>query len=75
MPLEERKARWRDNMAALRANSIDHWTENCLKAIAGGAATEPECAIHPAGEIIRTGAIARSEPWRAASPIWSSLGY
>ena len=35
MPLEERKARWRDNMAALKANSIDHWTENCLKAIAG----------------------------------------
>jgi len=74
MPLEQRKARWRDNMAALKANSIDHWTENCLKAIAGAAA-EPECSIHPAGEIIRAGAIARPEPWRAASPIWSSLGY
>ena len=74
MPLEERKARWRDNMAALKANSIDHWTENCLKAIAGTAA-EPECSMHPAGEIILAGAIARPEPWRAASPIWSSLGY
>jgi trehalose 6-phosphate synthase len=75
MPLEERKDRWRDMMAALRANSIDHWTANCLKAIAGGAEEEPECSLHPAGSIIRSGAIARAEPWLAASPIWSSLGY
>jgi len=75
MPLEERKDRWRDMMAALRANSIDHWTANCLKAIAGGAEGEPECSLHPAGSIIRSGAIARAEPWLASSPIWSSLGY
>ena len=76
MPLEERKERWRDNDGrAASANSIDHWTANCLKAIAGGAAEEPECSLHPAGSIIRSGAIARAEPWLAASPIWSSLGY
>ncbi len=76
MPLEERKQRWRDMMATLRGNSIDHWTANCLQAIAGeSAAAEPECSLHPAGAIVRSGAIARAEPWLAASPIWSSLGY
>ncbi len=70
MPLDERKDRWRDNIAALRANSIDRWTADCVTAIAGeSVAAETECALRPAG------AIARAEPWRAASPIWSSLGY
>ncbi len=76
MPLEERKARWRDMMAALQANSIDHWTSSCLRAIAGdGADAEPECSLHPAGAVVRSGAIEYSEPWLAAPPIWSSLGY
>jgi trehalose 6-phosphate synthase len=67
MPLEERRDRWRDNMAALRANSIDHWTANCLKAIGGESeAAETESSMHPAGSVIRSGVIARSEPWLAA---------
>jgi trehalose 6-phosphate synthase len=76
MPLEERKDRWRDMMAALRGNSIDHWTANCLRAIAGERATaEPECSLHPAGSVVRSGDIPRAEPWLAASPIWSSFDY
>ena len=76
MPLAERKARWRDCMAALRANGIDDWTANCLAAIGGDDAFAPrECSLHPAGSVVRSGDIARSEPWLAASPVWSSLGY
>ncbi len=75
MPLEERKERWRAMMAVLRANSIEHWTANCLEAIAGEvAAAEPERSLHPAGAIVRSGVIARPEPWLAAAPVWWSLG-
>ncbi|VFU11168.1 alpha,alpha-trehalose-phosphate synthase (UDP-forming) [Methylocella tundrae] len=75
MPLEERQDRWRDMMATLRDNSIDHWTANCLQAISGESEADLEGSLHPAGSIIRSGAIAKSEPWLAASPIWTSLGY
>jgi trehalose-6-phosphate synthase len=33
MPLEERKDRWNGLMAALRANSIHHWTAHFLQAL------------------------------------------
>ncbi|VTZ21272.1 Trehalose-6-phosphate synthase (fragment) [Methylocella tundrae] len=75
MPLEERQDRWRDMMATLRDNSIDHWTANCLQAISGESEADLEGSLHPAGSIIRSGAIAKSEPWLAPSPIWTSLGY
>ena len=75
MPLDERKDRWRDMMDVLRENSIDHWTANCLRAIGGDNSVEPDCSLHPAGDIIRSGVIQKPEPWLASSPIWSSLGY
>jgi trehalose 6-phosphate synthase len=79
MPLDERKARWREMMAVLRANGIEHWTANCLDALGGdGEAARLECSLHPAGAIVRSGVLPRAEPWPdpwlASAPVWSSLG-
>ncbi len=75
MPLEERRERWRDMMATLRMNDIDHWTGKCLQAISGESEAEAECALHPAGAIVRSGVIAKSEPRLAVSPRRLSLGH
>jgi trehalose 6-phosphate synthase len=37
MPLDERKERWRDLIAVLRASSIHNWTEHFLDALGDGA--------------------------------------
>ncbi|ACK52801.1 alpha,alpha-trehalose-phosphate synthase (UDP-forming) [Methylocella silvestris BL2] len=73
MPLEERIDRWRDMMSALRGNSIDHWTNKCLQAISGEVEAEGESSLHPAGSIIRSGAIPAAEPWLCAQPSPSAV--
>jgi trehalose 6-phosphate synthase len=76
MPLDERKDRWSDMMAALRGNSIDNWTNSFLQMLGGeGKVVKLERSLHPAGAVVKSGVIAKSEAWLAASPIWSSLGY
>jgi trehalose 6-phosphate synthase len=76
MPLEERKERWNDMMGALRNNSIDNWTNRFLQMLSGESKRlEVERSLHPAGAIIKSGVIAKTEPWLAAAPIWTSLGY
>ena len=34
MPIEERRDRWRDLMAAVRNGSLDRWRDSFLKALA-----------------------------------------
>ncbi len=76
MSLEERKDRWNDMIAALRANSIDNWTNRFLQMLNGESeGVELERSMHPAGAVIKSGVIAKAEPWLAAAPIWTSLGY
>ena len=76
MSLEERKDRWNAMMEALRVNSIDNWTTRFLNALGGESdLAEQGRSLHPAGGVIRSGAIVEAEPWRAAAPTWTNLGH
>ena len=62
MPLEERKERWRDMMAALRANTVHDWTSRFLAAL-GRTLDAPEDA-RPLPDSVA--ALARARPVQAA---------
>ncbi|WOJ88616.1 alpha,alpha-trehalose-phosphate synthase (UDP-forming) [Methylocapsa polymorpha] len=75
MPLKERKERWSAMMETLRCNSVEAWTNRFLQVLSGDAdLQELEPSLPAARSVVRSGAVAESEPWRAASPIWPSLG-
>lgn len=70
MPLEERKARWRTMMAALEANTIDHWTNRFLTTL--GASSQSTGAAETLTESGMAGAAkdaGEPEAWSAQSGI------
>jgi trehalose 6-phosphate synthase len=76
MSLEERKDRWNAMMEALRVNSVDNWASRFLQSLGGEAvAAEPERLLQGACCAATPGDIGDFDPWRAARPIWATLGH
>jgi trehalose 6-phosphate synthase len=63
MPLEERKDRWSDMIAALRANTIYDWTANFLKAL-GNASQGQEIDRPLIGGLPAAGSLSAHAPLR-----------
>ncbi|MCI0466805.1 MAG: trehalose-6-phosphate synthase [Beijerinckiaceae bacterium] len=53
MPLEERRHRWSDMIAALRANSVHDWMAHFLKALSSAHEGETDGKQLPGGEALR----------------------
>jgi trehalose 6-phosphate synthase len=76
MPLDERKERWSSMMETLRLNSIEHWSARFLQALGGEAdLAEPERLLQGACGAPAPADGAKADPWRAAAPIWTTLGH